>query len=169
MSATSLLLMVQMDLLQRYISRLVSLWVENKIMILHTTYFEDSAQMSYPVVESRLLDASQTVYMPLGQELDKNTMFATSTLIRELFGAKTLVMERIFYCESRNRQWNENGNILTSKTNDIGYAQISVDTWKKKADELGLNLYSTEGNLRMGKYILDHHGYEAWSCYKLLR
>lgn len=77
-------------------------------------------------------------------------------------------MMQVLNCESGFQEWDSNGHILTSKTNDVGIAQINVPTWGTKALELGYDLYTTEGNLRMARYIYDNAGIKSWVCYTLL-
>src|SRR3990167_8630484 len=69
------------------------------------------------------------------------------------WGLDTNIMIRIIKCESNFRQFDESGNVLRSKTNDVGAAQIHVPTWGAKAKELGHDIYELEGNLNMAMYI----------------
>jgi len=94
--------------------------------------------------------------------------FSTSTLISELWGKEANIANRIFYCESRHRQWDDKGKIVSSHTADVGYAQIHVPIWGEKAKELGYDIFSTEGNLRMAHYIWEQSGRSAWVCSNLI-
>lgn len=67
-------------------------------------------------------------------------------------------------CESSNRQYDENGDVLINKaTDDIGVAQIHY-SWRKKAQELGYDIETAHGNILMAKYIFDTQGLGAWVC-----
>lgn len=70
-------------------------------------------------------------------------------------------------CESGFRQFDNDGRILRSKTDDVGITQINVDTWGLKAKELGLDIYTPLGNVQMAKHILNIQGKKAWVCYQL--
>lgn len=95
------------------------------------------------------------------------TPFSTSTLIRELFGKDAALMERLSWCESRNRQFLD-GKVLTSSTLDYGYFQIS-HIWEGKAKELGLDFKgSVEDNIKMAKVVYDIQGADAWVCNSLI-
>lgn len=121
----------------------------------------------YPVEEGALT-ALGGVELTYRAEIPTTPPFSTSTLISELWGKNAPDMNRIFYCESRNRQWDDKGKIMSSHTADVGYAQIHVPIWGEKAKELGYNIYETEGNLRMARYIWEQQGRSAWVCSKLI-
>lgn len=74
-------------------------------------------------------------------------------------------MIRTFKCESGLRQWDGNGNVLISHTNDKGVTQINLKTWQKEADKLGYNLDTVYGNVEMAKHILEVQGKSSWVCY----
>lgn len=112
--------------------------------------------IDYPV------DSQNTLYAtvePQGMPL------STSTLLAMYMPPE---MMPVLNCESHFIQWDENGKILTSSTDDVGIAQINVKTWGAKALELGYDIYTTEGNLKMAKYVLDTQGKTAWVCYNLI-
>lgn len=90
-------------------------------------------------------------------------------LVYETFGDAAPAMWEVFKCESGHRQFDAHGNPLRSPTNDIGFSQINVKTWDKRAGELGLDYRnSLEDNLKMAKYVYDVQGPRAWTCYKTL-
>jgi len=72
------------------------------------------------------------------------------------------IMERIAYCESGFRQYDKNGKTIESPTKDYGLLQINRKVWGKKAIELGLDVHSTEDNIKMARHIYDVQGIEAW-------
>lgn len=82
------------------------------------------------------------------------------------FGKDAEIMKKISICESGMRQFDIEGNTITSPTNDSGLFQIN-HVWEKKAQELGLDYKnSTDDNIAMAKYILDNGGLNHWVCYK---
>ena len=81
---------------------------------------------------------------------------------------KTLEIAKIFHCESGLQHWNKHGELVVSKTGDVGISQINLKTWQKKANELGQDLSKIDGNLAMARYIYDLHGSSPWVCKRLL-
>ena len=88
---------------------------------------------------------------------------STTTLISMIFGAQASLMKAMFTCESGLRQFNDDGSLLVSRTEDLGIAQINLIWWDKAA-ELGYDITTLYGNLMFAKYILDTQGLGAWSC-----
>jgi hypothetical protein len=80
------------------------------------------------------------------------------------------LLKHITSCESwgdpnkEPRQFLPDGSVLRGYPNpdDIGLGQINIPTWGKKAQELGFDLYSYDGNLAMSKWIFDHYGSKPW-------
>src|SRR3990167_522481 len=54
---------------------------------------------------------------------------------------------KVFTCESGVSQYWKNGEVIISKTNDIGIAQINLTTHQKRAESLGLDLLNSEMNI----------------------
>ena len=79
------------------------------------------------------------------------------------------LLERIAACESTGdvhgtpRQFLPNGQVLRGYPNpdDIGELQINAPTWQKKAESLGYDIYTQEGNITMGKWIFDNDSRHA--------
>lgn len=71
---------------------------------------------------------------------------------------------RIAYCESRDRQFIENGTILRGAFNpyDIGRYQINALHWEEEAEKLGIDIYTEEGNEAMALYIYKRFGTKPW-------
>ena len=83
--------------------------------------------------------------------------------IRHRFGDDAEIMLAIAKCESGLRQFDKDGKVITSHTNDSGLFQINNATWDKKAKELGLDYKNNiDHNIEMAKYILDKQGKNAW-------
>ena len=45
---------------------------------------------------------------------------------------------------------------------DIGLFQINTVVWGKKAQELGYDLHTQEGNTRMARYLFENYGSVPW-------
>jgi hypothetical protein len=74
------------------------------------------------------------------------------------------VMHRIAQCESRGQHWTKQGRVVRGKQNrhDTGLFQINTLVWGKKAQELGYDLHTQEGNTRMARYLFDNYGSVPW-------
>ena len=61
----------------------------------------------------------------------------------------------------------------TQHAADLGLFQINTVVWGKKAQELGYDLHTPEGNTRMARYLFDHYGSVPWqssaACWNRLR
>lgn len=119
---------------------------------------------SAPVAEVIPLSNDRLALVPINFDEDVLVEIGTSTLISNIFGPAAPVMTRVFECESGMDQWDDLGRVILSRTNDVGISQINLTVWEDKALELGYDLFTTEGNLKMAKYILDHSGLRAWTC-----
>lgn len=75
------------------------------------------------------------------------------------------ILKRIAICESGNRQFDQEGNVVRGKYNpsDVGKFQINLNYWKEEANRLGYDLLTEEGNTKMALYILAKVGPKAWS------
>lgn len=72
------------------------------------------------------------------------------------------IMLEVARCESGVKQHDKNGKvIMNTKTNDKGIFQINEIHWPK-AKQLGYDLDTFEGNIKMAQYILKTQGLNAW-------
>lgn len=74
-------------------------------------------------------------------------------------------MNRVAYCESTWRQFNDDGTVLRGIVNskDIGYFEINEKYHLKEAITLGIDIYTLEGNIRFAKYLYDTQGLRPWA------
>lgn len=107
----------------------------------------------------------------LGMELSSMTPKAEAELVYIENSTIPPVMERIAKCESKNRQFNDDGMPIEyvnmsgkyAGTVDVGYFGINRSIWGKKAKELGYNIYEEDGNKKMGMWLFENYGTEPWS------
>lgn len=76
-------------------------------------------------------------------------------------------------CESDNRQFDENGNVLRGMYkphDDVGKYQINERIWLKKSIELGYDIYTEQGNTKMALWLYEKYGLLPWkasfNCWK---
>lgn len=75
------------------------------------------------------------------------------------------ILKRIAYCESRNRQFNEKGNVLRGVVNkaDVGKYQINTTAWGEEAKKFGFDLHTEDGNEQMALALYKRYGTSPWS------
>ena len=74
------------------------------------------------------------------------------------------ILEKIAYCESRGRQFDENGEVIRGEHNpdDIGKYQINLENWGAEAKKLGFDLFTEEGNRAMALELYRRQGTRPW-------
>ncbi len=89
---------------------------------------------------------------------------STEAYVSQYF-ADTPVLVSIAKCESRFRQWNSDGSIHRGEINrsDLGVMQVNEYYHGEKADELGFDLYTLDGNLAYAKYLYEKEGSRPWA------
>jgi hypothetical protein len=103
------------------------------------------------------------VFSPI--QINQNT-YAKQLALREFGHIPEMV--RVIECESNFRQYDKNGNPLIGFTGDIGIMQIAPQYWLEESKKLGHDIYTAEGNIAMGKVILERQGIDAWVCHRIV-
>jgi len=77
-------------------------------------------------------------------------------------------MTRIAGCESGFRQFDNQGNVLRGVVNplDVGIFQINEYYHLTTAQEYGINIYTSEGNIDFAKMLYDSQGTTPWNWSK---
>jgi hypothetical protein len=90
-----------------------------------------------------------------------------SAYVREYYADDPILVE-IARCESRFRHLNKDGEIFRGKINnsDIGVMQINAYYHEEKATDMGLDIYSLNGNLEYAQYLYDKEGSRPWNSSK---
>ena len=89
-----------------------------------------------------------------------NTM---ESYLRKEFADRPILVD-IARCESNFHQFDKDGNIIRGRVNsaDIGVMQINEKYHAETAEKLGLDLYTTEGNVAYAKHLYDEQGAKPW-------
>lgn len=84
--------------------------------------------------------------------------------VREYF-ADIPLMAEISKCESRFRQVDTSGDVLRGKVNanDVGALQINETYHLKRAEKLGYDIYSLQGNMEYARLLYQESGPQPWS------
>lgn len=84
--------------------------------------------------------------------------------VREYYANEPMLAE-IARCESNFRQFDSNGKILRGGVNpdDVGIMQINEVYHYKRAQKLGFDLRTLDGNLAYATYLYEKESYGPWS------
>ena len=87
----------------------------------------------------------------------------TEEIIAEHF-ADTPILKKIAFCESRYRQFNEDGTVLRGVVNpkDVGVMQINEKYHLEASKKLGYDIYTLEGNIDYAKDLYSKQGSRPW-------
>lgn len=74
------------------------------------------------------------------------------------------ILHRIAWCESRGRQFDEDGAVVRGVANpdDIGKFQINEKYWGAEAKQLQYDLATEEGNRKMAMLLFERYGTQPW-------
>lgn len=129
----------------------------------------DLGAFSYPQYsEERSIRLFDQANLPHGNDSAGATIDATSTILERYFGDKWQIFAQLAQCESGGRQFDAEGETITSLENDNGsydhgYLQIN-NANILEAYERGLNvLGDLEDNIHMAAIIYQRQGYQAWA------
>lgn len=77
-------------------------------------------------------------------------------------------LQRIGWCESGNRQFNDDGTVLRGEINpqDVGKYQINLFYHKAEAQALGFDLFTEEGNEAFALILYAREGSAPWEWSK---
>ena len=76
----------------------------------------------------------------------------------------TPILVDIARCESHYHQFDASGNVVRGIVNnaDVGIMQINEKYHGDTAKKLGIDIYTTEGNVAYAKYLYGKFGSEPW-------
>ncbi len=75
------------------------------------------------------------------------------------------MLERIAWCESKGEHYDTRGNVLRGvNRNDMGRYQINVTVWGARAEKLGYDLASEEGNEAMALALWHTYRGDPWNA-----
>ena len=74
------------------------------------------------------------------------------------------LMAKIAKCESRNRHYNKNGEVLRGEVTpfDRGVMQINLHYHEATAEKLGLDLHNINDNVAYARYLYEKEGAKPW-------
>ena len=82
------------------------------------------------------------------------------------------ILNRIAFCESGGKQFDENGQVIRGKINpnDIGKYQINLWFHWKEIEKLGYDIFTEKGNEKYALWLYNKNGTKDWiyskSCWE---
>ncbi|MDE2233646.1 MAG: transglycosylase SLT domain-containing protein [Patescibacteria group bacterium] len=75
------------------------------------------------------------------------------------------ILVEIAWCESRFKQFNDDGTVVRGKVNnqDVGVMQINEHFNGDEAKKLGYDIYDVKGNVAFGEYLYGRYGTDPWN------
>jgi SepF-like predicted cell division protein (DUF552 family) len=99
-------------------------------------------------------------------DITNATSSADIKKITKEYFKNTPVLAEIARCESEYRQFSTTGNTLRGRVNsaDVGVMQINEKYHLARSKQLGINIYTLEGNLKYGSLLYKEQGSQPWSA-----
>jgi hypothetical protein len=75
------------------------------------------------------------------------------------------IMQKIAYCESRNRQFATDGSSLRGVVNsrDVGIFQVNEKYHLADSKKMGIDIHTIEGNMKYARHLYKSQGTQPWS------
>jgi hypothetical protein len=74
-------------------------------------------------------------------------------------------MQKIAYCESRNRQFDKDGTTLRGVVNsrDVGIFQVNEKYHLGDSKKMGINIHTVDGNMEYARHLYESQGTRPWN------
>jgi hypothetical protein len=110
-----------------------------------------------PVIVVQPKDVRSESYEPLTDP--KNV----ERFLKDYF-ADMPIMARIAKCESRNRHFDSNGQVLKGEKTplDRGVMQINLYYHEATAEKMGLDVHNIDDNVAFARYLYEKYGAKPW-------
>ena len=149
------------------------------IEIITTSLFVLSSIYGAPMIASAdtIISTTTAPGVTINKEISIDNRFLTEKQIELKKEATDYfkdypILVKIAGCESQFRQYDSNGDTIKGKVNkgDLGLMQINKYYHEDKANELGFDLDTVEGNMAYAKYLYEKEGEKPWlsssKCWK---
>ena len=119
-------------------------------------------------VQTETQAATTTVEKKIVIDITNATTSKDINAITRAYFKKTPVLAEIARCESEFRQFSSAGVVLRGRVNsaDVGVMQINEKYHLKTAQELGMDIYSLEGNMKYARHLYETQGVSPWKYSK---
>ncbi len=116
-----------------------------------------TAAMAIDNVEASTTSSSMT-------NADDSATTSVEAYIRKEY-VNTPILIEVARCESRFHQFTDIGTVVRGIVDreDVGVMQINEHYHADEAQAMGINIYSTEGNVTFAKYLYQKYGTDPWN------
>ena len=124
-----------------------------------------------PTINMAAANASEAITSVKEQKLEsnnKNSIDYQSILledyIKQYFKDDPALIE-VAKCESTFRHLGKDGNVIRGIANskDVGVMQINEIYHEKRAEKLGIDIHTLEGNMAYAKWLYKREGLQPWN------
>jgi len=128
------------------------------------------ATTSHSIVQVKSLGAELDKLLSLEKEalkLESEVIeggLAPPLTLEEKLKTLPIEMQKVAWCESGNRQFNDDGSVLRGKVNpkDSGLFQINETYHLAQALKLGFDIHAIDGNIGYAMYLYEKNGLADW-------
>jgi len=118
------------------------------------------------VLFSALYGAPHAVENSAAVPVAKQEMASSTTIenYTRAYYKDTPILAEIAKCESQFSQFDKDGNVVRGRKNkaDVGIMQINEYYHLEDSKNVGIDIYTIDGNLAYGKRLYDIYGTSAW-------
>ncbi len=99
------------------------------------------------------------------ETIDLQDRKAVEEYLRKEYSDTPILVE-IARCESTFSQIDKEGKVIRGRVNsaDVGVMQINEKYHSVKAEELGYDLHTIDGNIAFAKYLYEKYGVKPWNA-----
>ena len=115
------------------------------------------------ISQAAAVDASTTSNESNAFKQLTNPNQAVESTVREYF-KDVPIMAEVAKCESHFRQFEKDGSIFRGKitTKDVGVMQVNEYYHLKRAQKLGFDIHTIEGNMAYARLLFQEEGTDPW-------
>lgn len=98
-------------------------------------------------------------------KIESKSTLTTKERVERYFSDIPIMVE-VARCESTFRHYRDNGSVLRGYVNgsDVGVMQINEYYHGDRAAELGIDIFSIEGNMEYARYLYEEQGTDPWNA-----
>jgi len=119
---------------------------------------------SIPAPSPDIMDATQQTLPREDKKFLTEKNMTVEEYVKNYF-SDIPVMVEVAKCESRFRQYDENGEVLRGVQNslDRGVMQINEFYHNEDSEKLGFDILTIEGNTAYARYLFEKYGLRPWN------
>lgn len=128
----------------------------------------ESAVQTDSNIASATITVTATSTLPLTKKEIRNQLNANIGKSLNSYFKDAPIMAKVAYCESTHTQFSAPGVVHRGVANnkDVGIFQINEKYHLKRSKDLGIDIYSIEGNMEYARILYEEQGLQPWSASK---